>query len=128
MFLKFRKLLTFSLFVTNIVVQNEHVRNFIEKNINSLKNQLASAGVSVNQIQIKTAGSGETTTYSGNQNFNQNEGQQETFKQNENNQQEQNKKQQFERENLLAGLSNFDTSFADDFSNVLNKTISYSLN
>ena len=35
----------------NIVVQNEQVKNFIEKNINILRTQLASGGVNVNQIQ-----------------------------------------------------------------------------
>ena len=114
--------------ITNIVVQNEHVRSFIEKNINLLRNQLASAGVNVNQIQIKTAGTNDTTTYSGNQN--QGEAKQETFNQdqNQNNSHNQNRKQNLENETLLASLSNFDTSFADDFSSVLNKTINYGIN
>ena len=114
--------------ITNIVVQNEHVKNFIEKNINMLRNQLASAGVNVNQIQIKTAGTNDTTTYSGNQEQNY-KGEEQAFKQNDNNnQQEQNKKQYYNSENLLAGLTNFDNEFADDFSNVLNKTMRYGIN
>jgi len=111
---------------TNIVVQNEHVRNFIEKNINSLRNQLASAGVNVNQIQIKTAGTGESTTYNGNPEQENKEGN--LYQEQQNKEQQNHNKKQFSKENLLASLTNFDTSFADDFSNVLNKTINYSLN
>ena len=41
---------------------------------------------------------------------------------------QQNKKEYLKNETLLASLSNFDMSFANDFSSVLDKTISYSLN
>ena len=118
--------------ITNIVVQNESVRNFIEKNLNSLRNQLASSGVNVQQIQIKMAGSGDTTTYSGNHE-NQSSQQDDTFKQNEQNnqnqnEQNQNKKQYFKNDDVLASLNTFDTSFANDFSSILNKTINYGIN
>jgi hypothetical protein len=55
---------------THIMAQNEDVRAYIEKNIDSLRQQLSEAGVNVNSIQIKSAGSEGSTTYEGNQNFN----------------------------------------------------------
>ena len=55
---------------TQIMAQNEDVRAYIERNIDSLRQQLSDAGVNVNSIQIKTAGSEGSTTYDGNQNMN----------------------------------------------------------
>ena len=45
------------------------VRMYIEKNINSLRQQLSDSGVNVNTIQIKTAGQEGSTQYDGNQNL-----------------------------------------------------------
>ena len=107
---------------TNIIAQNENVRSYIEKNINSLRTQLTQAGVNVNTIQIKTAGQDSATTYDGNQNreFTQEENSQ---KQNQQFQQNQNQRQKDNES--LAHLRNYDMHFAKDFSGVLDKTLSY---
>ena len=104
---------------TNIIAQNEHVRKYIEKNIQTLRAQLSEQGVNVNTIQIRTAGQDNSTTYEGNQNK---EFQQEQNKQNNQKQQQNNQKQQKEE---LAQLQNYDMHFAKDFSGILNKTLSY---
>lgn len=113
---------------TNIIAQNEDVRQYIEKNIDNLRKQLISAGINVNNIQIKTAGQEGSTNYDGNNGQTQNE----LYNQNQNgqsspkgNNNQQNKNQNKE---ILAQMSNYDFSFSKDFSSVLNKTISYGLN
>lgn len=111
---------------TNILAQNDDVRAYIEKNIDSLRQQLSDAGVNVNNIQIKTMGQEGSTNYQGNsQNFNSEQQNQDT---NSQNQQKQNQQHQRENKEFLAGMSNYDLHFAKDFSSVLNKTISYNLN
>ena len=105
----------------NIIAQNEHVRSYIERNVNDLRNQLSQAGVNVNSIQIKTAGENNTSTYDGSQNR---EFQQQEQNQNQqNNQQKQQDKNQ--EKNQFANMGNYDLHFAKDFSSVLNKTLSY---
>jgi len=113
--------------MTQIIAQNDDVRAYIEKNIDSLRTQLADSGVNVNSIQIKTAGSESSTTYDGNQNLSQQ--QEEMHQQNskENNEQKQKENNKQEKE-FLANMSNYDMQFAKDFSSVLNKTLNYSLN
>lgn len=112
---------------TNIIAQNEDVRNYIEKNINSLKQQLSDAGINVNNIQIKTAGQENSTKYEGSFNQNQqndNQNNSQNNKQNDN-QNQQNKQQDWE---IITSNMNYDFQFAKDFSNVLSKTLSYNLN
>ena len=109
------------------MAQNEQVRAYIEKNIDTLRTQLAENGVNVNSIQIKTAGSNDTTTYNGNQNFT---GQQEENLNQQNNKQNQNQQQNNDNKDakeVLAQMSNYDMAFTKDFSSVLNKTLNYSL-
>lgn len=106
---------------THIVAQNAEVRNFIEKNIHNLRQSLADSGVNVNNIQIKTAGEAEASTYEGNKDFNQQQQEQQEQSQNKN----QNQK---EKRETLQAFSDFETHFKKDFSSVLNKTISYNLN
>lgn len=111
---------------TQIMAQNEDVRAYIEKNIDSLRQQLANSGVNVNSIQIKTAGSDNTTTYDGNQNLNNNFEQENLNQQNnkdsKNNQQNNDNK---DAKEILTTISNYDMSFAKDFSSILNKSLSY---
>ena len=114
---------------TQIMAQNDDVRAYIEKNINSLRQQLTDAGVNVNNIQIKTQGQEGSTNYEGNQNLAKN------YEDNQNQQNNENKNNNQQRQNdnkeskdILASISNYDMSFAKDFSSVLNKSISYSLN
>ena len=117
---------------TNLIAQNEDVRNYIEKNINTLRQQLSDAGINVNQIQIKTAGQDNSSTYSGNQNFDQGnfeQNNQNNSQQSQNNQNSSNSrhnKQDIER--FLSSISNFDTQNNKDFSAILNKTLNYNLN
>ena len=113
---------------TQIMAQNENVRAYIEKNIDSLRQQLSEAGVNVNNIQIKTAGSeGSTTNYEGNQNFlkdQEESSNQQNNKDNQNNQKNDNK----DAKEALASISNYDMQFAKDFSSILNKSLNYNLN
>ncbi len=107
---------------TNILAQNEDVRNYIEKNIDALKQQLSEAGVNVNTIQIKTAGQEGSTTYEGNNHFAQ--------QQNENNnQQNQNQKQdtqqQKAKQEYVTSLGGYDFQDVKDFSSILNHTMNY---
>ncbi len=110
---------------TNILAQNEDVRQYIEKNIHTLRQQLTDAGISVNNIQIKTAGQEGSTNYHGNQGFEQNNNNGHGGQNNSSNNSEQNEKQK--QETLLA-MSNYDYRFAKDFSSVMNKTMGYDLN
>lgn len=113
---------------TQIMAQNEDVRAYIEKNIDSLRQQLSDAGVNVNSIQIKTVGTDNTTTYDGNQNLNNRQEEnldQRNSKEEKNNQQNNNNKNTKE---MLASMSNYDMSFAKDFSGVLAKSLNYNLN
>lgn len=109
---------------TQIMAQNDDVRAFIERNIDTLRQQLADAGVNVNNIQIKTAGQEGTSNYDGNQNFNR-EQQQESQNQQNSEQRQNNKRNQQE---TLAQMQNYDMFFAKDFTTVLNKTMNYSIN
>ena len=107
---------------TNILAQNEDVRNYIEKNIDALKQQLSEAGVNVNTIQIKTAGQEGSSTYEGNNHFAQ--------QQNENNnQQNQNQKQdtqqQKAKQEYITSLGGYDFQDVKDFSSILNHTMNY---
>lgn len=108
---------------TNILAQNEDVRNYIEKNIDALKQQLSDAGVNVNTIQIKTAGQDGTSTYEGNQHQN--------FAQQQNENQHQNSQQQNENQNAkekyITSLGEYVFQETKDFSNVLNQVMNYSL-
>ncbi len=112
---------------TNILAQNDDVRIYIEKNINNLRQQLADAGVNVNNIQIKTQGQNTTTNYNGNYNGEGGE----AFGENQNNQQNggqnNNKNGQNYRENkdLLSQMSNYDLNFAKSFSSILNNAMNY---
>lgn len=112
---------------TQIMAQNDNVRAYIEKNIDSLRQQLADSGVSVNSIQIKTAGQEGSTQYDGNQNLaNQQEDlAQQNNKQNQNQEQKNDNK---EAKEVLASMTNYEMSFKKDFSSVLNNTLNYSLN
>ena len=110
---------------TNILAQNDDVRQYIEKNIQTLRQQLVDAGISVNNIQIKTAGQEGSTNYQGNQHFNQNSGNEQNSQNQNHSNNEQNQK---ERQETLLAMSNYDYHFAKDFSGVLNKTINYGLN
>lgn len=112
---------------TQIMAQNDNVRAYIEKNIDSLRQQLADSGVNVNSIQIKTAGQEGSTQYDGNQNLaNQQEDlAQQNNKQNQNQEQKNDNK---EAKEVLASMTNYEMSFKKDFSSVLNNTLNYSLN
>jgi len=111
---------------THIMAQNEDVRNYIEKNIQSLRQQLTQAGINVNSIQIKTFGSENSTNYDGNNNFLAQDEKQQSDNQSQN-QQNNNQQNQKRNEETLASLSNYDIQFNKDFSSVLNKTLNYSL-
>ncbi len=114
---------------TQIMAQNDDVRAYIEKNINSLRQQLTDAGVNVNNIQIKTQGQEGSTNYEGNQNLAKNEQENQNQQNNENkNNNQQQRNDNKDSKDILASISNYDMSFAKDFSSVLNKSISYSLN
>ncbi|MBQ4647113.1 MAG: flagellar hook-length control protein FliK [Candidatus Gastranaerophilales bacterium] len=114
---------------TQIMAQNEDVRAYIERNIDSLRQQLSDAGVNVNSIQIKTAGQEGSTSYEGNQAFNK-ESQEENLNQqnNKNSKEQQQKNGNKDASEILAQMSNYDMHFAKDFSSVLNKTLSYNIN
>lgn len=109
---------------TNILAQNSDVRNYIEKNIDSLRQQLSNAGINVNTIQIKTAGEENATFYNGNQNS-QNSQENQNQQQNHENPNKKNEQNQFMN-------ANYDSYFAKtnlgDFSSVLTNTFNYSLN
>lgn len=109
---------------TQIMAQNQDVRNYIEKNINALRQQLSDAGVNVNSIQIKTAGQEGSSTYDGNQDLNkeQDENLNQQNNKNKNNEQKNDNK---DAKEILSSISNYDMQFAKDFSNVLNKTFNY---
>lgn len=114
---------------TNILAQNDDVRAYIERNIDSLRQQLSDAGVNVNNIQIKTMGQEGSTNYQGNsQNFDFNEQNQQNQNANGQNNPKQNYQNQKQNQEFLADMTNYDMHFAKDFSSVLNKTISYNLN
>ncbi len=111
---------------TNILAQNEDVRQYIEKNIQTLRQQLTDAGINVNNIQIKTAGQDGSSNYQGNQdNLGQNSQEGRNNFNNQNHEGEQNQK---DKQETLMAMSNYDYHFAKDFSGVLNKTINYGLN
>ena len=111
---------------TNILAQNEDVRQYIEKNIQTLRQQLTDAGINVNNIQIKTAGQDGSSNYQGNQdNLEQNNQEGHNNFDSQNHKGEQNQK---DKQETLMAMSNYDYHFAKDFSGVLNKTINYGLN
>lgn len=116
---------------TQILAQNEDVRAYIEKNINSLRQQLSDAGVNVNSIQIKTAGQEGSTQYDGNQHLaneqEQNFDNQHENKENNSNSHKQNQNNK-ETNDMISAMSNYDMQFAKDFSSVLNKSLNYGLN
>ena len=101
---------------------------YIEKNIDSLRQQLADAGVNVNSIQIKTAGSEGSTNYEGNQNFQREQNQENLNQQNQQNSHNENHRNNRRSSEIAAQLNNYDMHFAKDFSSVLNKTLNYNLN
>ncbi len=107
----------------NIIAQNSEVRTFIEKNIHILRQNLTDSGVNVNNIQIKTAGESQSSTYSDNQDFNR-----ENSENNQNSNNQHKQQNQKEQKELLANFSNYDLHFAKDFSSVLTKTFNYNLN
>ncbi len=115
---------------TNILAQNEDVRNYIEKNIDGLRKQLAESGVNVSNIQIKTAGQEGSTNYQGNQDF-QNETNQEngSFKdqnQGQNNPQERENSQNQTNRDFESSRFGYDIHQKRDFSSILmNKALSY---
>ena len=113
---------------THIIAQNEDVRAYIERNIDSLRQQLSDAGVNVNSIQIKTAGSEGSTNYEGNQNFNREQNQENLNQQNQQNSQNENHRNNKQASEIAAQLNNYDMHFVKDFSSVLNKTLNYNLN
>ncbi len=113
---------------THIIAQNEDVRAYIERNIDSLRQQLSDAGVNVNSIQIKTAGSEGSTSYEGNQNFNREQNQENLNQQNQQNSQNENHRNNKQASEIAAQLNNYDMHFVKDFSSVLNKTLNYNLN
>lgn len=107
---------------TNILAQNEDVRNYIERNIDALRQQLSEAGVNVNAIQIKTAGQESTSTYEGNHSFNQ---QQEQNNPQQNQNTKQDTQQQKSKQEYIESLSGFEFQEAKEFSNIFNKTMNY---
>lgn len=113
---------------THIIAQNEDVRAYIERNIDSLRQQLSDAGVNVNSIQIKTAGSEGSTSYEGNQNFNREQNQENLNQQNQQNSQNENHRNNKHASEIAAQLNNYEMHFVKDFSSVLNKTLNYNLN
>lgn len=113
---------------TQIMAQNEQVRAYIEKNIDSLRLQLSENGVNVNSIQIRSAGSDSATTYDGNQNLARQQDENLNQQNNKQNQQHEQKNDNKDAKEMLASMSNYDMSFVKDFSNVLNKSLNYSLN
>lgn len=108
---------------TNILAQNEDVRNYIEKNINALRQQLSDAGINVNNIQIKTMGQENTTNYDGNQNFNNQEN-----GENFNNQQQNNQQQKENNERYFANNFGYEFGTTKDFSGVFKNILNYNLN
>ena len=54
---------------TNILAQNQDVKEILEKNISALKEQLTSAGVQVDNISIKAPESNENTNFFSQNNF-----------------------------------------------------------
>ncbi len=108
---------------TNILAQNEDVRNYIEKNINALRQQLSDAGINVNNIQIKTMGQENTTNYDGNQNFNNQEN-----SENFNNHQQNNQQQKENNERYFANNFGYEFGATKDFSGVFKNILNYNLN
>lgn len=116
---------------TNILAQNDDVRNYIEKNINTLRQQLHDAGINVNNIQIKTSGQEGSTRYDGNFNTqNEQNNQNQNLNQQNNNQNQNNgQNKAYESEyQMFATKLNYDFNFTNDFSSVLSKTLNYGLN
>ena len=116
---------------TNILAQNDDVRNYIEKNINTLRQQLHDAGINVNNIQIKTSGQEGSTRYDGNFNTqNEQNNQNQNLNQQNNNQNQNNgQNKAYESEyQMFATKLNYDFNFVNDFSSVLSKTLNYGLN
>lgn len=115
---------------TNILAQNEDVRNYIEKNIDGLRKQLAESGVNVSNIQIKTAGQEGSTNYQGNQDF-QNETNQENGSFKDQNQGQNNSKEKENGHNqpsqeFESSRFGYDIHQKRDFSSILmNKALSY---
>ncbi len=113
---------------THILVQNADVKNYIEKNIDSLRQHLSDAGVNVNTIQIKTAGETGSSTYEGNQN---NGNQKEDEFNQQQNQQKENSEHKRNKQNFDSH-ENYDSFFSknknEEFSGVLNNTFNYILN
>ncbi len=113
---------------THILVQNADVKNYIEKNIDSLRQHLSDAGVNVNTIQIKTAGETGSSTYEGNQN---NGNQKEDEFNQQQNQHKENSEHKRNKQNLESH-ENYDSFFSknknEEFSGVLNNTFNYILN
>lgn len=112
----------------NILAQNDTVRNYIEKHIQGLKDQLAQSGVNVNNIQIKTAGSNNTSNYQGNESQKDNLAQdnKQNSEQGKNNQEQQNDSHnKKEAKEILDKITNLDFKFERNFSAVLNKTLNY---
>lgn len=114
---------------TNILAQNDDVRNYIEKNINTLRQQLHDAGINVNNIQIKTSGQEGSTRYDGNFNTQNEQNNQNLNQQNNNQNQNNGQNKAYESEyQMFATKLNYDFNFVNDFSSVLSKTLSYGLN
>ena len=113
---------------THILVQNADVKNYIEKNIDSLRQHLSDAGVNVNTIQIKTAGETGSSTYEGNQN---NGNQKEDEFNQQQNQHKENSEHKRNKQNFDSH-ENYDSFFSknknEEFSGVLNNTFNYILN
>ena len=114
---------------TNILAQNDDVRNYIEKNINTLRQQLHDAGINVNNIQIKTSGQEGSTRYDGNFNTQNEQNNQNLNQQNNNQNQNNGQNKAYESEyQMFATKLNYDFNFVNDFSSVLSKTLNYGLN
>ena len=114
---------------TNILAQNDDVRNYIEKNINTLRQQFHDAGINVNNIQIKTSGQEGSTRYDGNFNTQNEQNNQNLNQQNNNQNQNNGQNKAYESEyQMFATKLNYDFNFVNDFSSVLSKTLNYGLN
>lgn len=114
---------------TNILAQNDDVRNYIEKNINTLRQQFHDAGINVNNIQIKTSGQEGSTRYDGNFNSQNEQNNQNLNQQNNNQNQNNGQNKAYESEyQMFATKLNYDFNFVNDFSSVLSKTLNYGLN
>ena len=81
---------------TNIIAQNSHVKELLDKNLDALKQQLVSQGINVQNVQIKTVEQNSQANL--NNSYQNSEGQNRGEEQNQNNSQNPNKQNREQRE------------------------------